>query len=725
MGDFNGDGNADLAAANADNNTVSVLLGNGDGTLQAAKGYDAGGSAAAIAIGDFNGDGKVDLAVGSNYHNVNVLLGNGDGSFQAARTFDSGGDTPLSLAVGDFNGDGKSDLAVASLFNGGGTGSLSVLLGNGDGTFQTALTYPLGTYPGSIAVGDFNGDHKLDVALGNTLLLPGTISVLLGNGDGSFQAPENFDAGGDAEALAVADFNGDGTLDLATVNDYNNSSDGQSQAGVLIGNGDGTFQPAQDFPLGTHRSHEGDEGYPAFIKVGDLNGDGKPDLAIANEHANTTGVSLLLGNGDGTFQTPQVLATAYPTSSVALGDFNGDGKPDLAVTSPFYAPPGVGVLLNQLVTTTTVSGTATSTYGQSVTFSASVMSGGGPRSSGTVTFLFQPDYGVLVSSPAMAVDANGMASFSIATLDAHNYTVTAMYNGTPAGAGVTGFGTSTADATALVVNPVVLSATAANVSAAAQSLFNGTVATFTNADPFGSAASYSATIDWGDGTVSDGTITGTGTLAVTGSHTYINSGTYTFSVEISHNLGDTTTATASAIADVLTMAHDIGFWRHKPGQTLIRAFNGGSKATALATWLATSFPNLYGARAGVNNLTGDRNSQVAAFYKAQAALPGSNVEAEVLATALNVYATTQSLGGTIGQSYGFTVSAAGLGAASFNIGADGAAFGVPKKTTLSVYALLQAANRQTVVGVLYNGDPTLQKLANHLFHAINEAGSIT
>ena len=90
VGDFNGDGNADLAAANADNNTVSVLLGNGDGTLQAAKGYDAGGSAAAIAIGDFNGDGKVDLAVGSNYHNVNVLLGNGDGSFQAARTFDSG-----------------------------------------------------------------------------------------------------------------------------------------------------------------------------------------------------------------------------------------------------------------------------------------------------------------------------------------------------------------------------------------------------------------------------------------------------------------------------------------------------------------------------------------------------------------------------------------------------------------------------------------------------------
>ncbi len=116
---------------------------------------------------------------------------------------------------------------------------------------------------------------------------------------------------------------------------------------------------------------------------------------------------------------------------------------------------------------------------------------------------------------------------------------------------------------------------------------------------------------------------------------------------------------------------------------------------------------------------------MAAFYKTQFALPGSNVEAQVLATALNVYATTLSLGGTIGQAYGFTVSADGLGADSFNVGAAGAAFGVAKKTTLNVYELLKAVDRQTVLGVLYNGDPTLQKKANHLLHLLNNAGSIS
>ena len=204
-------------------------------------------------------------------------------------------------------------------------------------------------------------------------------------------------------------------------------------------------------------------------------------------------------------------------------------------------------------------------------------------------------------------------------------------------------------------------------------------------------------------------------------------------MQISHILGNTTTATALATATVVSLGQgvqsgltgDIGFWHSKTGQALINGFNGGSTATALSTWLATSFPNLYGAGAGVNNLTGESNAQVAAFYKTQFALPGSNVEAQVLATALNVYATTLSLGGTIGQAYGFTVSADGLGADSFNVGADGAAFGVAKKTTLNVYELLKAVDRQTVLGVLYNGDPTLQKKGNHLFHVLNKAGSIS
>src|SRR5262249_36171320 len=140
---------------------------------------------------------------------------------------------------------------------------------------------------------------------------------------------------------------------------------------------------------------------------------------------------------------------------------------------------------------------------------------------------------------------------------------------------------------------------------------------------------------------------------------------------------------------------DIGFWRSSSGQALINSFNGGPAATALSSWLATSFANLYGAGAGANNLTGFSNAQVAAFYQNQFALPGS-LESKVLTTALNIYTTTQSLGGTAGQAHGFTVTAYGLGAYSFNVGADGAAFGVANNTTRNVYQLLWAVNSQAV-----------------------------
>src|SRR5262249_32889959 len=140
--------------------------------------------------------------------------------------------------------------------------------------------------------------------------------------------------------------------------------------------------------------------------------------------------------------------------------------------------------------------------------------------------------------------------------------------------------------------------------------------------------------------------------------------------------------------------------------------------------LSATFPNLYGASAGANNLTGRSNAQVAAFYLTQFALQGPKVEAQVLATALNVYATTSSLGGSAGAAYGFTVSAAGLGARTYSVGGDGAAFGVTNSTTLNVYQLLQAVNKQAVNGVLYNGDAALRQQATDLFDALNQAGTI-
>jgi hypothetical protein len=470
------------------------------------------------------------------------------------------------------------------------------------------------------------------------------------------------------------------------------------------------------------------------VAVGDFDGrhyaNGQPilDLATANSVSNT--VSVLLGNGDGTFQAAQNFAAGSDPVAVAVADVNGDGKPDLAVANGFFSnfSDSVSVLLNAFGTTATVTGPTSSTYAQSLTYTATVTSSAGPVTSGTVTFLD----GNTPFSAALPVNANGQASFSIATLNAGSHTITASYSGTSGGAGITPFTASEA-ATNLLVNPAPLSASAVNFAATAGAPFSGTVATFTNADPFGSAASYSATIDWGDGSTSTGTISGTGTLTVSGSHTYAAASSYAATVQISHNLGDTTTATVYPTATVTNLGQTvqdgltggIGFWNNKNGQRLIDSFNGGPNATALSSWLATTFPNLYGAGAGANNLTGYSNAQVAAFYQSQFALPGSNLEAQVLATALNVYATTQSLGGTNAQAYGFSVSADGLGAYSYNVGADGAAFGVANNTVLNVYDLLQAVNQQAVNGVLYNGNTTLRKQASDLFGALIQAGEIS
>jgi hypothetical protein len=276
-----------------------------------------------------------------------------------------------------------------------------------------------------------------------------------------------------------------------------------------------------------------------------------------------------------------------------------------------------------------------------------------------------------------------------------------------------------------------LTATGVNVSATAGAPFSGTVATFSNPLPFGGAASYTAVIAWGDGSTSAGVISGSGsTLTVTGSHTYADPVNQTVHVAISHKLGYTTTATTTANVTSqgqgvqAGLAGGTGFWHSGNGQALINSFNGGSTATALSAWLAASFPNLYGAAAGGNDLTSRSNAQVAAFYLTQFALTGPKVEAQVLAAALNVYATTLSLGGTAGQAYGFTVSAAGLGARSFNVGADGAAFGVVNNTTRNVYQLLAVVNQKAVGGVLYNGDATGRQEAADLFDALSQAGAI-
>ena len=161
----------------------------------------------------------------------------------------------------------------------------------------------------------------------------------------------------------------------------------------------------------------------------------------------------------------------------------------------------------------------------------------------------------------------------------------------------------------------------------------------------------------------------------------------------------------------------MGFWHNKHGQALIDSFNGGPNSTALANWLAATFPNMYGASAGNGNLTGKTNSMVAGFYLTLFAQHG--LDAQVLATALNVYSTTSSLGGTAAEQYGFSVTADGLGASSYNVGSAGAAFGVANNTELTVIQILQGANQQAVSGVLYGGNASLRGLANTVYSGIN------
>jgi hypothetical protein len=282
------------------------------------------------------------------------------------------------------------------------------------------------------------------------------------------------------------------------------------------------------------------------------------------------------------------------------------------------------------------------------------------------------------------------------------------------------------------VNPAPLTAKGINFVATAGAPFTGVVASFANADPFGGPGSYTATIDWGDGNNSAGTISdaGTGTFLVTGSNTYADPKQYSVQVLIQHKLGYTTPATAYATATVSSFGlpvqagqtAGIGFWHNGNGQALIKSFNGGSNATAMATWLALTFPNLYGSGAGSNNLFGKKNSDVAAFYLGLFSEHSPKVDAEVLAAALNVYATTQSLSGTTAQAYGFAVSDTGLGARSYNVGADGAAFGVSNRAVLNVYQLLKAVNKYAVNGVLYNSGAELRREASDLFDALNTAG---
>lgn len=288
-----------------------------------------------LEVADVNGDGNFDLIVPDGCMNIDnctgvgVLLGNGDGTFQPVRTYDSGGFYASSVAVADVNGDNKLDLLVANW-----DPMVGVLLGNGDGTFQPAQMYPTGGKYGDdwIAIGDFNGDGNPDLVVAHRYYFG--LGVLLGNGDGTFQPAQTY-SWGDAQAhsIIVADVDGDGKLDLLDALEDGN-------VGVLFGNGDGTFQPSRTYYSGGKHA--------SSVALQDVNGDGKPDLLVSGCFAEGCGhgglVSIMLSNGGGNFQPPQIYKCGEGrTYWIAVGDVNEDGNADLLVAHA--GRWGIGMLL--------------------------------------------------------------------------------------------------------------------------------------------------------------------------------------------------------------------------------------------------------------------------------------------------------------------------------------------------------------------------------------------
>lgn len=425
--DFNGDNKTDLAVANVLGFNVSVLINKGDGTFNASVFYPVQNNPETIATADLNADGKLDLAVGNffggtlNDGSVSILLGKGDGTFNPA--VHTNVHSPIHIVIADLNADNKLDLAISSAR----TDNLSIMLGNGNGTFQAPVTYAVGDEPRQLGVADFNGDTKPDVAINVASAFVNYVAILIGNGNGTFQTPVNVPTGSTPIGLITREINGDGKVDLVIAAAHSNAVQ------VFLGNGDGSFQNPVNYTVGQE---------PLYLTMADFNGDGPADVIIVN--ASGSSYSVLRGNANGTFQAAVTTASRFGSWAPINGDFNSDGKPDLAIAN------NINHLIDVYINSPSALGLAVSTT-----------------------------QGVSVTAP---------------------------------------------------------------------------VATFIDFDATKTAASFTATINWGDGTAtSAGTITtGVGGFNVTGTHTYVAPGTFTITTQIADSSGNFESTTSTATVKALT-----------------------------------------------------------------------------------------------------------------------------------------------------------------------------
>jgi len=429
-GDFNRDGKLDLVITVCGDancvapSAVQVLLGNGTGQFAVGGVFAAGAqgtSADTLATGDFNGDGIPDVAVVTNginrFGNVSILLGDGNGGFLPPVFYPVGGSSPVWVVVADFNGDHVLDLALSMTTN----DAVSILRGKGDGTFGPATLYPVETGPQGITVGDVNGDGSPDVVAANQCGVDpkcsqGTVSILLNNGNGTFQPAISFGGGLSPLSVTTADFNGDNHSDIAVADSCGTDpkcvSDGA--VGVLLGNGDGTFQPLVSYPATGPDT--------ARLMSGDINGDRHPDVVALD--AQFTDFTFFLGNGDGTLQAGVDYTAGLVPIWAVIADFNGDRASDLAVVNEFSSD--VSVFLNSGGTRITLTSNPNpSKVGEPVTFTAIVtptLAGYGVPT-GTIRFTTS---GKTIGTAQLS---NGTASVMTSRLPAGTHQIRANYLG--------------------------------------------------------------------------------------------------------------------------------------------------------------------------------------------------------------------------------------------------------------------------------------------------------
>jgi len=517
-GDFNGDGIPDFVIGNFDagatpNTSVTVFLSNPGGSLNPGVNYSNSRfpnyALQYVAVADFNGDGKLDIAATDNFNGVvQIFTGNGDGTFTVGATYKTDtatGANPVGLIVGDFNGDGKPDLAVINNYGiPSSSAKVSILINNGKG-FNTAVTYALSTVATELTAADVNGDKKLDLVVplyGICGTPPGctnpgsAVAILLGNGDGTFKSQPDFQLTYlNPYDAAVGDVNGDGKVDLVvTIEDQQKYHQGIA---VALGNGNGTFQTPV-LLASTLQNPAQDVPLPGYVKIADLNQDGIPDLVYSNSNFATVGI--LYGKGSGAFYDPVEFPADRWAWGLALVDLNKDGGTDVVVSGNSLDFSGVAVLFNDGGNKTTVSSSANpSNLGSPVTLSATVAStvkGVAAIPTGNVTF---KDGSTTLG--AAALNSSGVASFVASSLAGGSHAITAQY------AGDTHFLPSVAAVFDQSVNKGVVSValkSSLNPSKSGQSVtFTATVADTVNGFvPTGAVNFYDGTTLLGSGNLS-------------------------------------------------------------------------------------------------------------------------------------------------------------------------------------------------------------------------------